>query len=171
LTRAEYARGIAQLRFRARRSRKNRPLSIKLINFVGASAFVVLFVLAANAFTPTSAAAVWTFALVFAAYAAFAVWVSRSGITLRASPLDDGSILRPYTFTVLEDGLLVESDVSSGHFTWRAIKTIEHHAGLILIFLDRSNAYILPHRIFPDPSTAERLVEHLNQRIAATSER
>src|SRR5581483_8075788 len=100
----------------------------------------------------------------------FAVWVSRSGIALRSGPLDDGGILRPHTFTVLEDGLLVESDVSSARFTWRAIKKIEHHAGLILIYLDRTNAYILPHRAFPDMFAAERLVEHLNERMAALSE-
>ena len=98
-------------------------------------------------------------------YFAFVGWLSRSGMTRQNIPLDDGETLRPVTLTVTADGLCFDSEVSHIRLLWGALQTIDDRPDLVLIFVDRTWAYIVPRRAFPDVATDERFVAFLESKL------
>ena len=159
LTREEYAASLVRAGRLARRTIR-WPLPARLIGYVRVLVPPILIVAGLIAFHPAAAndLKAGLFLVLLIASFCFFAWLRQSHYLLRMLPRDDGSILRAHTITIDGGGLSTQSEFISTHVRWPAIKSIDDHAGLILIFLDRASAMTIPRRAFPDGETADRFI-------------
>ena len=166
LTRDEYGRSAARARLLAKRFPYAKPHLVRLVNFVRLTAAPIIIVVGLKTVQPVSASAGWGFFAILVAYGAFYAWLSRTSVFLRWIPLESGSILRPATITVTDQGLELVTVFSQHKLGWGAMRMVDDHAGLILIFVDRTAAVTVPRRSFQDGSSADRFVALLKSKIA-----
>jgi len=73
----------------------------------------------------------------------------------------DGAFLRAFHISADQDGVLVESDVSSLRVKWAGVFGIEATPNLVLIFIDKANAIAIPLRAFADVTAMNAFADEL----------
>lgn len=73
----------------------------------------------------------------------------------------DGAFLRPFHMTGDQDGVTIESDVSSLRVKWAGVFAIETTPDMILLFVDKANAVALPARAFADVTAMNAFADEL----------
>jgi hypothetical protein len=87
--------------------------------------------------------------------------------TLRTSPAAGGD----RTFTIDENGILIEGGLSNGSLTWPAIVRVVETRDLVLLFLSSRMAHVIPKDAFATPADLERFRELVAQKVPALSAR
>ena len=166
LTRAEYAQAAMRMGSIARRMGA-WPARARLLGYIRVWILPVLVVAGLKAFQPsvTNGAVAGLFLVLLIASICFYGWLAQSGYLYRWLPREDGSGLRPHTIAVSETGMFIKSELTSTQVHWAAIKQVDDHAGLILVFLDRASAMTIPRRAFQDQAAADHFVEAVRARI------
>jgi len=73
----------------------------------------------------------------------------------------DGAFLRAFHVSADQDGVLVESDVSSLRVKWAGVFAIEATPDMILLFIDKANAVAIPARAFTDVTAMNAFADEL----------
>lgn len=73
----------------------------------------------------------------------------------------DGAFLRAFRASADQDGVLVESDVSSLRVKWAGVFAIEVIPDMILVFIDKANAIAIPVRAFADVTAMNAFADEL----------
>lgn len=74
---------------------------------------------------------------------------------------EDGAFLRPFHVSADQDGVLVESDVSSLRVKWAGVFAVEATADMILLFIDKANAIAVPAHAFADVTAMNAYADEL----------
>lgn len=74
---------------------------------------------------------------------------------------DDGAFLRPFHVSADQDGVIVESDVSSMRVKWAGVFAVEATPDMILIFIDKANAMAIPVNAFADVTAMNAFADEL----------
>lgn len=73
----------------------------------------------------------------------------------------DGAFLRAFHVSADQDGVLVESEVSSLRVKWAGIFAIEATPDMVLLFIDKANAIAIPVRAFADVTAMNAFADEL----------
>jgi hypothetical protein len=73
----------------------------------------------------------------------------------------DGAFLRAFHVSADQDGVLVESEVSSLRVKWAGVFAIEAAPDMILLFIDKANAIAIPLRAFADVTAMNAFADEL----------
>lgn len=73
----------------------------------------------------------------------------------------DGAFLRPFHVSADQDGVLVESDVSSLRVKWAGVFGVEATPDMILVFIDKANAIAVPVTGFADVTAMNAFADEL----------
>ena len=165
LTRAEYAVAALQMRRVARLLRPHWPRWFDLVGWLRILLLPVFLVISLKAFRPVSEDLALIFYGAVLLAGAFYTWLSLSMVFFRRLPLEGGSVLRPHTIEIDATGLRMTSATTRAEMDWSAIKMVDDHAGLILLFVDRMSAMMIPRRAFPDAASADRFVAIVRPKI------
>ena len=69
--------------------------------------------------------------------------------------LPEGNFLRPKTTTIDEVGITEETELGMSHTKWQGVLRIENAKAVILLYVDRMSAYVVPKKGFATPDEAE----------------
>ena len=82
-------------------------------------------------------------------------------------PSANGSILGKRKFTITNEGLIEESDSNTNIQKWNSIKSIEQNNELIIVFIDKIAAYVIPKRFFTDNEQMNLFIENMKIKTTA----
>ena len=80
-------------------------------------------------------------------------------------PSANGAILGKRKFTIADEGLIEESDSNTNIQKWNSIKSIEQNNQLIIVFIDKIAAYVIPKRFFNDNEQMNLFIENMKIKI------
>ena len=73
-------------------------------------------------------------------------------------PSDKGIYLGRHSFTIMEEGLIEESDTQSTTIKWSGVLNIEETSSMIFVFVDSIAANFIPKHFFSDDVEAKKFV-------------
>jgi hypothetical protein len=93
-------------------------------------------------------------------------WLNNFGFrkTIRHNPL----IFEKRIVTLTDDGVKDRSQLGNGKVNWEAVKSVEEAGGLILIYLGKNFAIIVPKRDFDKESDSRSFVSFIKAKIHQT---
>ena len=112
---------------------------------------------AAGAETPLAIAVGVSVALVLTFWAASRSRRRQLKGLLRA----DGAFLRAFHISADQDGVAMDSDLSSARVRWEGIFAIDATPDMILLYIDKANAIAIPQRAFSDVTAMNAFADEL----------
>lgn len=73
----------------------------------------------------------------------------------------DGAFLRAFHLSADQDGVSMDSDLSSVRVKWEGIFAIDTTPDMILLYIDKANAIALPQRAFSDVTAMNAFADEL----------
>lgn len=90
------------------------------------------------------------------------------GVLIRFMPMTDAKKAGKRKYTINREGITIETETSSIFQKWTGIVTIEQNKDLILLFVNRVGAHIIPKRYFVNQDQLKSFIAEIKEYKNAT---